>query len=328
MITYENQGRSIENEYIWAEVIQNKAFSLQDYGFLANDYSLVKLSERADVYTYPVGNSGKNMLNAVIRERGKPIMYMGATDVISSFDKGQVFLFEKVKNAMELFCNRVAAEIEPFSDQKFWLELLHGKGVELDELAQHLQQYHWPDSAVYCVFYLSLKDVQGQPSSDYYYRSKIEEEYEHSIVVIDQKNIVAIVPASSTEKSKLTDFKQINEFFKELKLPGGISFVHYQLSEIYSAYQQAKYALNCKTGEQDKVTRFFDVYQDYVSYVLELSHTDLHILHLPELKYLENYDHVHGDELLKTLEIYLLCHYNAEQTAKKLVVNRNTVRFV
>jgi Regulator of polyketide synthase expression len=75
------------------------------------------------------------------------------------------------------------------------------------------------------------------------------------------------------------------------------------------------------------MTRFYDVYQDYVSHVLELSQTDLHILHLPELKYLENYDHAHGDELLKTLEIYLMCHYNAEQTSKELVVNRNTVRY-
>lgn len=327
VITYEDQGKSIENEYIWSEVIRNEAFPLQDYGFLADDYSLVKLSGRTDVYTYPVGNSGINMMNAAIREHGKPIMYMGATDVISPFDKGQIFLFEKVKNAMELFCNRVAAEIEPFSDQKFWLELLHGKDIEADKLAQHLRQYHWPDNAVYCVFYLSLKDVLGQPSSDYYYRSKIEEEYDHSVVIIDQKNIVALVPASNSEKSKLTDFKQINDFFKNLKLPGGISFVHYQLCEITSAYQQAKYALSCNRDGQIKMTRFYDVYQDYVSHVLELSQTDLHILHLPELQYLENYDHAHGDELLKTLEIYLMCHYNAEQTSKELVVNRNTVRY-
>ncbi|WEV56213.1 PucR family transcriptional regulator [Ligilactobacillus acidipiscis] len=327
MITYENQGKSITDEYVWSEIIQNEAFPLENYSFLADDYSLVKLSEKKDVYTYPIGDSGKNMMNATIREHGKRIMYIGSTDVIAPFDTGQVFLLKKIKIAMEGFCNRTSSEIMPLSDHNFWLEIIQGKDIEEHEIFQHLQQYEWPKDPIYCVFCLSLEDVLGQPSSDYYYRSKIEEEYHHSVVIIDQKNIVALVPASNSEKSKLTDLKQINEFFKELKLPGGISFVHYQLGDISSAYQQAKYALSCNKDGQVKMIRFYDVYQDYVFHVLELSQTDLHILYLPELQYLENYDHAHGDELLKTLETYLMCHYNAEQTSKELVVNRNTVRY-
>lgn len=48
---------------------------------------------------------------------------------------------------------------------------------------------------------------------------------------------------------------------------------------------------------------------------------------LPEVKYLENYDLEHDDELVKTLLTYIKYHYSNKIAAEKLYVNRNTIGY-
>ncbi len=143
------------------------------------------------------------------------------------------------------------------------------------------------------------------------------------------KNSVFVLAQSANEITDMAAYLDpILPSVKQYNLTIGISNKMPSIAYLREAGYQARKAL--QLGEVIQPDQLYYRYVDYMlHYMMELclKNESLNALFPPELHKLIAYGHENGPELLDTLRIYLRCGRSKAETAKKLFVHVNTVKY-
>ncbi|NTP76520.1 helix-turn-helix domain-containing protein [Enterococcus faecium] len=329
LISYDTKGENVKDKFLWQDIIQENKIPMRKYIFLGKNSYLQKLANKHSLYTYPVEDGKFNMLSASVIVDEKVIVYLGSTSIVTDFSAGQLYLIRSIQKLLELYFRAQNNKTNLSLDTRFWQNILAGKGLSDETIESKISEYGWDKETAYYVMAFSLEEVYGQPSANVYYQKEIGERLAQAVVFFYENMIIAIQPFGKIDDAS---GDKLQRSLNGLNLLCGVSFLHHKFSEGHIAYQQAVYTLNYirKHRElflENDLLFFRQIFSPFLASFLSESGQDLGMIMLPEVKYLENYDLEHDDELVKTLLTYIKYHYSNKIAAEKLYVNRNTIGY-
>jgi hypothetical protein len=118
---------------------------------------------------------------------------------------------------------------------------------------------------------------------------------------------------------------KLTKLLKDGSYSAGVSMAFNNISDLASGFKQAKMALSYSTKES-VVSQCGNHVWDYMLGEFVQNFRSEGMLH-PAVETLEKNDCKNGSELLKTLYTYLLNERNVNDTAKKLFIHRNSLRY-
>lgn len=146
-----------------------------------------------------------------------------------------------------------------------------------------------------------------------------------SIAFLYEKYIVCILTCSAEQAN--SHKAEIAELFRKYNLYAFKSNSFFDIMKLRQAYQQAQKIASHETLSPKKHVysyndiAIFDMFDVIAKHANLLDYCEEHFLLLYE------YDKTHNTNLLNTLKVYLESCLQYEQTAKKLFVHKNTVRY-
>lgn len=242
---------------------------------------------------------------------------------------------EKIKQLMS-FCAFSLSEnylkvFYPDSHHKTFLAARHllirmysGEQISIKEAASILAIPGFNIFQNYQVIKLSSKGYVISEETLDYYISKIEFEFPGSLAVIRGNCVMClfnldVLPAQTIRK-KLPAFLRENLFEAGLSLP----FDNFMDLKKYGEEADIALAIG-KEVHPDQWIHAFETHTLLYCMLQIKSEFPKEDLYHPALKNLLAYDQAHPEtELVKTLEIYLNTHFNAQQAANKLHIHRTT----
>lgn len=206
-----------------------------------------------------------------------------------------------------------------------WKQILSGQTVDQEHTELRLASMGWRSNDRYRIAWLVSNGYFRSQETLKFYAVQLEQEFPACIAAQIDDGIFIL---HNLDRENDPDFRQkLAGFLRENLLIVGISnvFSDFYNSRCYAA--QGKEALKLGSHRNPSLWRF--EFRDYLSdYVLQqcLSQYTARDLCPASLEKLLAYDAVHPEmELVKTLEMYYNCKFNAAEAAKKLFIHRTTM---
>ena len=147
------------------------------------------------------------------------------------------------------------------------------------------------------------------------------EESQVACVACEIDEVVAFLVTADNEESLI---EQIAQQFSRKSLALGVSMPVAGFDRVQSAYRQAMFALG--TPPVAGIRHCRDLALPFLIGTLQKEPVARDLLH-PALGMLENYDVENGADLLETLRVYVETGCNQSETAQKLYVHLNTLKY-
>ena len=206
-----------------------------------------------------------------------------------------------------------------------WKQILFGQTVDQEQTELRLGSMGWRSGDRYRIAWLVSNGYFRSQETLKFYAVQLEQNFSACIAAQFDDGIFMI---HNLDRENDPDFRQkLADFLRENLLIVGISnvFSDFYDSRRYAA--QSKDAMKLGLHRNPSLWRF--EFRDYLSdYVLQqcLSQYDARDLCAAGLEKLLQYDETHPEmELVKTLEMYYNCKFNAAEAAKKLFIRRTTM---
>lgn len=212
-----------------------------------------------------------------------------------------------------------------YSLYDIWKVLLEGKPVDEETAHRKLQAIGWAPDHRYQILYLVSTGYFRSQETLKFYAVQLEQTFSACIAAQMEEGIYLLHDLDCEDDP---DFRQhLADFLRENLFLTGISNVFQSFYDSACYRRQARDAL--ELGLQKNPNLWRHEFRDYqADYILRqcLRHYPARDLCPAQLEKLLLHDEAHPDmELVKTLEVYYRCKFNASEAAKQLFIHRTTL---
>lgn len=237
--------------------------------------------------------------------------------------------------------NQVLSAQREYKDA-FIYDLLYSNIDEVNDIVNRGEIWGWDLNRPHCVLVFELEEFEDFTEDRYLLdtllelvESVLEQDSDHPIIMQKKGQIVAIFPVNvitKNSKACITRFTELIISRARLRLGArqlniGVGRIYATPVDIFKSYQEAKVALELGRlmGTNSEIPFFSDLGLARILYHHDLQ--ELKEFYRETLGVLEIYDEEHGNELMVSLEQYLLNQCSLKATANSLYLHPNTLRY-
>lgn len=299
----------------------------QKYGYLPLDVML-KLTQTEEISLlnntgnafYNVSKSfNRNFISKVIRDGSEPRGYFFIIEAYRYLNQCDIELAEHLGNLISSAShgsNNFLKNSRLYHEH-FMIDILEGTLTDPFLTRHQLQALGWELHSEYSI--LGIPMAQDEEFQKRAVLVRLCDGWDaHGFLYQDMLLVVYHITGGST--SKLT--AHLENLLKDLNKKGGLSETFSCFSHMSQYYRQIQAVLEKNNDSASALTLYKDY---YLSHRSELIKKEIPIF-LPVEK-LKKYDVSHNCNYCETLYLYLLFEKNAVQTAKKLFLHRNTLKY-
>ena len=225
--------------------------------------------------------------------------------------------------------------------EAFIYDLLYGNIKQRNEIISYGQIWGWDFIQSHVVIVFSLRDFEYYSEDQHllellFYtieRSLIERNLK-PIAIKKRGEVIVIFPLQESERVK--KFEEVDFFvslvinqLKKTNIHGRIvTGVGGECTDpvmLFRSYQESKVAFELGLLLNNSTPYFNDLGIERILYKHDLQ--DLKEFYFHILGEIEEYDRIHGGELMNTLEIFSVHQYDLSRTADAMYLHRNTLRY-
>lgn len=231
--------------------------------------------------------------------------------------------------------------------REFLLEILYNNFEDYESLVDRGKMWGWNLTLPYALLVLQLDEEQGLPTTSEITLKEINEKFNEMIVAyaekrgaiaLDIKGQVVILLPYTLKEDKHQRKKAIEDWVRELRryilkrspsfsFSAGVGEFYTGVTELYKAYQEAKTALKLGVLFKGRGTLTYFSELGIIRLLYKLGELELRDFWQGILGPLLDYDREQGYELLNTLKIYFQCNGDQQETARKLFIHPNTLKY-
>lgn len=232
---------------------------------------------------------------------------------------GLMHLCDTLGNIIETWIKFNKERSEMLNENSIFIDLISGKNILEKEIKKKLEISGWKYEHKKILISISSTSFYKEISRPLL--ASLENQFP-DLYILEYKNEILMLVN--------LEIISYREFFPQIvtliKRSGFCCFVSYEFNDIMklsAAYMQTEITMLHSPCEEGCVYYCKDYALSYINNILK-SHINLNILH-PALPILKKYDNESGNELFKTLYMFLINERNLVQTSLKLNIHRNTL---
>ena len=283
------------------------------------------LTDRGDLLLRRCASGGKNLLCASLRSHQQFVVGIILIENHTHFRRSDAALLAHMADYVLMLFEYTSAirRDSTLSLVTVFIRLLDRQEVTQTELTNALAVFDWRLGDTYEVFYLKLPS----PEYDYNYLTSRGRELEKllpSALAIAYGGDIVIIHDLSRARER-EPAARLHAFLRARKLAYGRSRVFSDISELYSHYLQAVYALRQGTARYPEKLfhRFSDHCLDFMTENCRGTQKTESLLPGGLYELIE-YDRLHGTKYCETLRVFCDAKYNATHAADALHIHRTT----
>jgi len=224
----------------------------------------------------------------------------------------------------------------------FIYDLLYSNIDEVKDIINRGEIWGWNLNRPHCVLVFELEEFEDFTTDRHLLdtlldliESVLQQYADHPIIMQKKSQIIAVLPVDLQPENSKTGIERLAEqILTKAKLRLGTRRLDIGVGRIYStpldifkSFQEAKVALELGLlmGTPSAIPFFSDLGLARILYHHDLQ--ELKEFYRETLGLLETYDEEHGNELMASLEQYLLNQCNLKATANSLYLHPNTLRY-
>ncbi|QGP93104.1 Purine catabolism regulatory protein [Neomoorella glycerini] len=243
---------------------------------------------------------------------------------------------------IEIKKEQALLEIEQKYKREFVLEILYNNFEDYETIVNRGKAWGWNLAEPWALMVLQGDEETNCPAG----RENLARLYKiiasflekRGAITIDNKNqMIVLVPYRREQdkaqiKTMLANLvaqlrNQVKKRFPDTSFSVGIADFYASVTELYRAFQEAKTALKLGTlfkgGES--LTYFSEL--GIIRLLYKMGELELRDYWQSILGPLREYDRQHESELLATLKIYFRCDGDQQETARRLFIHPNTLKY-
>lgn len=244
--------------------------------------------------------------------------------------------------ALEFTKNNQVLNAQREYKDAFIYDLLYSNIDEVKDIVNRGEIWGWNLNRPHCVLVFELEEFEDYTTDRHLVEtlldlveSTLQQDADHPIIMQKKGQIIAILPVDLPTGSNKTCVTRLAEqILARAKLRLGTRLLNIGVGRIYDtpddifrSYQEAKVALELGRlmGINSAIPFFSDLGLARILYHHDLQ--ELKEFYRETLGVLETHDQEHGNELMPSLEQYLLNQCNLKATANALYLHPNTLRY-
>ncbi|MHB8072472.1 PucR family transcriptional regulator [Desulfosporosinus fructosivorans] len=244
--------------------------------------------------------------------------------------------------ALEFTKNNQVLNAQREYKDAFIYDLLYSNIDEVKDIVNRGEIWGWNLNRPHCVLVFELEEYEVYTTDQHLLdtlldlvESVMQQDADHPIIMQKKGQIIAILPIDiQPNNSKVCIMRLGEQVLSRAKLRlarrrlnVGVGRVYASPDDIFKSYQEAKVALELGKlmGIDSTIPFFSDLGLDRILYHHDLQ--ELKEFYKETLGVLESYDEEQGNELMGSLEQYLLNQCNLKATAISLYLHPNTLRY-
>ena len=149
--------------------------------------------------------------------------------------------------------------------------------------------------------------------------------FEQSFVIIFENQIVVLDNNLSHIENKKF-FKKLDLLLKTISYRGAHSMQFHDITNLSTAFMQTQLALDNSHSSHCRIIAFKDIYVKCITQSLIKEH-NMNVLLYPNMHKLFENKKMYGEDLLRTLQTYIISGCNISATAEKMFVHRHTITY-
>lgn len=216
-------------------------------------------------------------------------------------------------------------------------DLIDHRFISRDDLARRLGALGLAEAGPYQMAVLSFPGGADEKSLAGYYAQRAKESLPSCVIGTRDAQVLVVDPTVGLEGPQLP---QLQAFVNAQDCAAGLSEPFESLTDLPSAYQQARQALSLSTGPRPSLARSFDPepplplyrFRDCLAaYVVEVAKTNNRLIGASAdhgiTAQLAAFDREHGTEDLRLLYVFLRNERNVRLTCEELFMHRSTLLY-
>lgn len=225
----------------------------------------------------------------------------------------------------------------------FLFDLLYGNIGDPADIIMRGGFWGWNFKRPHVVLVFELQDFErysGDPQLmeilDQIVQTVVESLNEKAIVLLKNEQVILVLPLEKKSRREKSDYinmiiqkvrAQSKEHLESRVIWVGVGKEYSNPTELFRSYQEAKVAstLGSLLQEQSHTPFFTDLGIDRILY--NHDRQELEEFYQETLEPLEEYDRLQKNELMETLNKYVVNHCDLKQTADDLFLHPNTLRY-
>jgi hypothetical protein len=279
----------------------------------------------------PYESQGYSHLVANIYLQNKLFALLCSSDTNAPFTKGQISLFQHVRDVMELSMVAGRGTAETVDPLYYYLNsLAHGQNVDEKVLDIHLSEMGWSCRGAYLVY--AIGDEKGGDLDAARAEFALFRIRNIDIVAMPfyEDGLVGVICnfCGAPPERRFKYHQQLEQLLAGLNMHGGCSMLFTDIRNLRSMVLQSRAALRLpsRAATDSSIVDFQSVYFENLAVLLSEA-TDLGSLVHPGVTYIMSWDREHGTDLLVCLKNYLANGCNLNRTAKDRFMHRNTLAY-
>lgn len=212
--------------------------------------------------------------------------------------------------------------------EKSFKDIMEGNKVNELFFNKQLSEINWSKNDTHICVQIMIEERDSRTSSLKYTCSKLENQFQNSIVFSWSDSIIMIMNLTKTQKSISDLMAELKIFLREGLFRAGISMISNDFFKIRESYIQTSLAV--KVGEKIDPMYWYFHFDDYSVQAMfyEISKDiSVEMFCDSSLYKLLDYDTLNETQLYETLMIYLTSNMNIAHTAEKLYIHRSTLLY-
>ena len=212
--------------------------------------------------------------------------------------------------------------------EKSFKDIMEGNKVNELFFNKQLSEIQWIRNHSHICIQIMIEERDSRTSTLKYTCSKLENQFENSIVFSWLDSIIMIINLTKNPKSISDLLAELKIFLREGLFRAGISMISNDFFKIRESYIQTTLAV--KVGEKIDPMYWYFHFDDYTVQAMfyELSkNISLEMFCDTSLYKLLEYDSENDTQLYDTLLIYLNSNMNIAHSAEKLYIHRSTLLY-
>lgn len=275
-----------------------------------------------------------NRIAISIRHHEEILGFIWVLDENKKVDnKGLQFLVEASKVAKKLLLEReININNDKKDEQEIFRMLLTGVFSDEQMAKKQLTRMGLTVPNSFSILVLRMEDyITDRLQKQLLYILERIEKPSIILQIIENHDFIMFISPKTTDplnewKEFITTLaKEMKEKFKVKQIHVGISNIHHNLQLVPKCYEEALTVIDLKEIFPNELSHIYS-YSELGLYKY-LKNLVPHYEWLPALKRLSDYDQKNNSELLLTLESFLDCDLNVNETAKRLHIHVNTINY-
>ena len=283
--------------------------------------------EKKEPFFLPAYLSGSRQLCVNLFRHGIFAYRLILAEEISPLLPEQAPLLQPLSSYLEPLLLRADEDSlsESYSLERTLTEIISEKMTDYAVINSHLSEYGWTSGHSYCCMTLKMTSLDSQNLTSHYLCHHFEEIVPGSCAFQYEEELVVFINLTRFDGTIDKLLLTTTPFLRDSFLKTGVSSAVRGTIDLRYCYLQASIALDSGSKYQNYrwVHRFENI---SISYLCDCCIRDMpaHMVCSEKLIRLQAYDAAHNSQFCQTLRVFLDCHLNAVQAARRLYIHRST----